>query len=89
MIALRARAPVAVCAHAGACVLAMQRETDARACVASLGPILQLTLSPYCDASTLRLAELFELLMKMIRVGKLQPSMKGKCVWRVFICFRS
>jgi hypothetical protein len=60
-----------------ACVEAVQRETDAKAAVACLAPLLQLVQSPYYTAESLRIGDVFALLMKMLRVGKLGPSMKG------------
>ena len=60
------------------CLLAVQMETDAKASVASVGPLLQLIQSPNYSADALGAEDMFNVLMKMIRVGKLSPSMKGE-----------
>ena len=61
------------------CFAAAQREMDARASSASLGPLVQLLQQPWYDVTVLRVEEMFATAMKMIRVGKLGPRMKGVC----------
>ena len=59
------------------CVEAMQRESDAKASAGVLAPLSQLVLSGVFNSVTLAADGLFDVAMKLVRVGKVMPTVKG------------
>lgn len=60
------------------CVLqALQREKRANARIASFDPIKQLVAAKLLTAESLHAKELLDTLLRLYRVGKLTPSVKG------------